>query len=73
MFKWRRRRPKGTRGDRDLEEAARVLEDTEFRSLLDGPGRASGSGADGDGGPDGGNPPDPPVASPDASSSDDSD
>ena len=74
MFKWRRRRSKGNQGDRDLEEAARILEDAEFRSFLDGPGRPAGShGSDGDGGTDGGNSPEPPVTSLDASPDDDSD
>ena len=74
MFKWRRRRPKGTREDRDLEEAARVLEEAEFRSFLDGPGRAPGvSGGDDGGGPDRGGPPNPTVMGPDVSASDGSD
>ena len=63
MFKWRRRRPKGNQTDRDLEEAARVLEDADFGDYLgiydrrsDSPG-SEGDGGDGD--PDRGISPDP--------------
>lgn len=84
MFKWRRRRPKGNQADRDLEEAARVLEDADFGDYLGIYGRRSGSTAsEGDGGPDRGvsrdptdtgpDPRDPTDTGPDPSSGDDSD
>ena len=74
MFKWRRRRPKGSQGDRDLEEAARILDEAEFRSFLDGPWRPADShDSEGDGGTDSADSPDPPVTSLDASPGDDSD
>ena len=53
MFKWRRRRPKGSQPARDLEEAARVLEDADFGDYLGIYDRRSGStGSGGDGDPD---------------------
>ena len=53
MFKWRRRRPKGNQVDRDLEEAARVLEDADFGDYLGMRDRRSESaGSEGDGDPD---------------------
>ncbi len=74
MFKWRRRRPKGSQADRDLEEAARVLEDAEFGDFLGIYDRRSGaSGPEGDGGFDGGTSPDPTGTGPDPSPDDDSD
>ena len=74
MFKWRRRRPKGNQADRDLEEAARVLEDAEFGDYLGINDRRSGSsGSEGDGDPHGGTPPDPTVRSSDGSPNGDSD
>ena len=74
MFKWRRRRPKGSQPDRDLEEAARVLEDADFGDYLGIYDRRSGStGSEGDGDPDRGISVDPTDASPDPSPTDDSD
>ena len=74
MFKWRRRRPKGSQADRDLEETARVLEEAEFGDFLGLHSRRSGSSdAEGDGAPDGGISHDPPSESPDPSPSGDSD
>ena len=74
MFKWRRRRPKGNQADRDLEEAARVLEDAEFGDYLGIYDRRSGSsGSGGDGDPDGGTSTDPALTTPRPSPKDDSD
>ena len=73
MFKWRRRRPKN-QADRDLEEAARVLEDAEFGDYLGLHGRRAGSfGSASAGGPDTGTSSDPTFTSPDPSPNDDSD
>ena len=73
MFKWRRRRPKGSQADHDLEEAARVLEEADFGDFLGIYGRRSPSaGSEGDGSPDGGPSPDPTGTSP-PSPNDDSD
>ena len=74
MFKWRRRRPKASQADRDLEEAARVLEDADFGDFLGIYDRRSGSsGSEGDGNPGGGTSPDSTGTSPDPSPTDDSD
>ena len=74
MFKWRRRRPKGSQADRDLEEAARVLEDAEFGDYLGIYDRRPGSsGSKDDGDPDGGSSPDTTVTTPDPSPNDGSD
>ena len=74
MFKWRRRRPKGSQADHDLEEAARVLEEADFGDFLGIYGRRSPSaGSEGAGSPDGGSSPDPTGTSPDPSPNDDSD
>ena len=74
MFKWRRRRPKGNQADRDLEEAARVLEDAEFGDYLGIYDRRSGSTAsEGDGDPGRGVSRDPTDTGPDPPSGDDSD
>ena len=74
MFKWRRRRPKGSQADHDLEEAARVLEEADFGDFLGIYGRRSPSaGSEGDGSPDGGSSPDPTGTNPDPSPNDDSD
>ena len=74
MFKWRRRRPKGNQTDRDLEEAARVLEDAaDFGDYLGIYDRRSGSnGVEGNGDPDRGISL-PTDTGPDRSPSDDSD
>ena len=73
MFKWRRRRPKGNQTDRELEEAARVLEDADFGDYLGVYDRRSGaSGSEGDGSPTGGTP-NPTSTNPDPSPNDDSD
>ena len=72
MFKWRRRRPKGNQADRDLEEAARVLEDADFGDYLGIYDRRPGSaGSEGDGDTDRGLSPEPTVTSPDPSPNDD--
>ncbi len=74
MFKWRRRRSKGNQGSRDLEEAARVLEEAEFGDFLGFSDRRSGSsGPEGDGNPGGETPPDPTVTSPDPAPGKDAD
>ena len=74
MFKWRRRRPKGSQADRDLEEAARVLEDADFGDYLGIYDRRSGStDSEGGGDPGRGISLDPADTSPDPSPEDDSD
>lgn len=74
MFKWRRRRPKGNQTERDLEEAARVLEDADFGDYLGIHDRRSGStGSEGDGDPDRGISRDPTDTGPGPSPGDDSD
>ena len=74
MFKWRRRRPKGSQTDRELKEAARVLEDADFGDYLGFYDRGAGStGSEGDGGPDRGASLGPADAGPDPSPRDDSD
>ena len=74
MFKWRRRRPKGSQADRDLEEAARVLEDAadlgDYLGTYDR--RSDSAGAEGNGDPDRRDSPDPTDTGPDPSPSDDS-
>ena len=73
MFKWRRRRPKGSQVDRDLKEAAQALEDTEFGDFLGIYDRWSGaSGPERDGGFAGETSPDPTGTGPDPSPDDDS-
>ena len=74
MRRFRRRRSKGSQGNRDLEEEARVLEEAEFGDFLGFSDRRSGpSGSEGDGDPGGGAPPDPTVTSPDPAPKEDSD
>ena len=74
MFKWRRRRPKGNQADRDLEEAARVLEDADFGDYLGIYDRGAGAtGSEGDGDPGRGVSPDATDTGPDPSPGDNSD